>query len=510
MKRALISVSDKSELLPFARTLVELGMEVISTGGTARTLTEAGLPVTQVSALTGYPELLDGRVKTLHPAIAAAILARGEGDQEELNHLGIQPIDLVVVNLYPFEEAARHEDDLRELVEWIDIGGVTLLRAAAKNWERVGVVCEPGQYGPVEEELRRRGGLSPETRRRLAARAIARTAAYDAAIAARLADGDPFPETLLLAFHRREILHYGENPHQRGALYVEASPPPGEVTTAVLLQGKPLSYNNLLDLTAAWDAVREFSEPAAVMVKHGIPCGVALGRDAAEAVARAIASDPISAFGGILAVNRPFDEDTAGALTKGFRLDVLIAPEVTAGARTRLASRKALRVLEAGSSGGGTDSGRHPSFTFRSLPGGLALQDPDTLGAPLETTVVTHRGPDDGEWRDLHFAWLVCKHVRSNAIVLAKDNQTVGIGAGQMSRVDSVRIAVMKAGAKAAGAVLASDGLFPFPDGVEAAAEAGVAAVIQPGGSVRDAEVIAAADLRGVAMVFTGERHFRH
>ncbi len=508
MRRALISVSDKAGLVPFATTLAEIGCELISTAGTARALTEAALPVTPVSALTGYPELLDGRVKTLHPAIAAAILADGPRHTEELARHGIRPIDLVVVNLYPFEAAAAERERAEDLTEWIDIGGVALLRAAAKNWQRVGVICEPAQYAPVQEELRRTGHLSLETRRRLAARAFARTAAYDAAIAARLAEGQEFPESLVLVYHRRSLLRYGENAHQRAAVYATPEVLPGEVTGAELLQGKPLSYNNLVDLEAAWSAVREFDRPAAVMIKHATPCGAALGSTAAEAVQGAIAADATSAFGGVLAVNGPFDADAAAALGTLF-LEALIAPEIRPEALGVLAGRKNLRVLAAQANGSAIPTVQS-ARVLRSLPGGLLVQDADALGAPREAAVVTRRAPTRAEWRDLHFAWLVCKHVRSNAIVLAVEEQTVGVGGGQTSRVDSVRMAVTKAGSRARGSVLASDGFFPFPDGIEEAAAAGVTAVVQPGGSVRDSDVIAAADAAGLTMVFTGERHFRH
>src|SRR3990172_1451846 len=447
MRRALLSVSDKTDLVPFAATLAEFGFELISTAGTARTLTEPALPVPPISALTGYPELLDGRVKTLHPAIAAAILADGPRHAEELAHHGIRPIDL-------------------------------------------GVVCEPAQYGLVQEELRRTGQLSPETRRRLAARAFARTAAYDAAIAARLADGDDFPDPLVVVYHRRFLLRYGENPHQRAALYTTPELLPGEVTGAELLQGKALSYNNLLDLEAAWAAVREFDRPAAVLIKHATPCGAALGSTTAAAVQRA------------------FDADAAAALGTLF-LEGLFAPEVTPEALAMLARRKNLRVLEAKANGSLVPA-LQSARMLRSLRGGVLVQDADALGAPREGEVVSRRAPAPEEWRDLHFAWLICKHVRSNAIVLAAGEQTVGVGGGQRSRVDSVRMAVAKAGSRARGSVLASDGFFPFPDGIEEAAAAGVTAVIQPVGSVRDPEVIAAADAAGVTVVFTGERHFRH
>jgi phosphoribosylaminoimidazolecarboxamide formyltransferase/IMP cyclohydrolase len=512
VRRALLSVWDKAGLAAFARALDALGVELISTGGTAAALEAEGLRVTPVSALTGFPELLGGRVKTLHPAIAAAVLAR-PGDEEELAAYGVAPIDLVVVTLYPFarvaqeREAAGERPPFADLVEWIDIGGVTLLRAAAKNWARVGVVSRPDQYEAVAAELRASGTLSPETRRRLAADAFALTAAYDAAIAVRAAGTEgpeAFPDPLVLTYRRAQELRYGENPHQRAALYLTDAPPPGQVLTARVLQGKALSYNNLVDLDAAWQAVREFAAPAAVVVKHATPCGAALGRDGPEAIRRALDADPVSAFGGIVAVNRPLDAPGVEAFGETF-LEAVIAPEVTPDALARLAARRHLRVLDAGSSA--------PSaapVALRWLPGGVLVQEADREGLPAETRVVTRRAPGEAEWADLRFAWLVCKHVRSNAIVLASGGQTVGIGAGQMSRVDSVRLAAWKAGERARGAVLASDAFFPFPDGVEVAATAGVTAVIQPGGSVRDREVIAAADAAGIAMVLTGVRHFRH
>jgi len=508
VRRALISVSDKSGLVSFAAALAEMGFELIATAGTAHVLAQAGLPVTHVSSLTGYPELLGGRVKTLHPAIAAAVLAAGPQHLTELASRGIRPIDLVVVTLYPFEEAAARGERLEDLVEWIDIGGVTLLRAAAKNWQRVGAVCEPAQYVPVREELARSGALSEQTRRELAARAFARIAAYDAAIAARMAGEEAFPDPLVLVYRRRGLLRYGENPHQRAALYTVPAPPSEEVTGAELLQGKPLSYNNLADLDAAWAAVREFAPPAAVVIKHATPCGAALGATAAEAVRRAIAADATSAFGGVLAVNAPLDAEAVDA-TGSLFLEALIAPEVTADARSRLAGRRNLRVLQA-TLGDVHPAGSPPDRVVRSLPGGLLVQEADSAGLPREERVVTRRIPTPEELLDLRFAWLVCKHVRSNAIVLAAAGQTVGVGGGQTSRVESVRLAVARAGVRARGSVLASDGFFPFADGVEEAAAAGVTAIIQPGGSVRDREVVAAADAHGLAMVFTGERHFRH
>lgn len=512
---ALLSVHDKTGLLEFAWGLVHLGVELIATGGTARLLRDAGMRVTDVSQVTGFPEMLGGRVKTLHPAILGAILATDiPAHREELAALGIRPIDLVVCNLYPFTRVvADPAVSLEEAVENIDIGGVTLLRAAAKNFSRVAVVSDPADYGPVLAELEQRGDLGEATRRNLALKAFACTAAYDEAIRAFLwqrgfsGEEEPFPAHLTLHLDRHEVLRYGENPHQRAALYHFAGvrgPLGGH-----LLQGKPLSFNNLLDLTAAWEAVRSFPDPTVVIVKHTNPCGLASAPTLAAAWGPALAGDPVSAFGGIVAANRPFDEDIAGQLGHLF-LECIAAPAFTPGALELLARRADLRLLE-------VPEGPVPGIPWevRSVPGGLLVQEPDAGEDDSgEWRVVTARAPSAEEWEALRFAWRAVRHVRSNAIVLAHRAgdalALVGVGAGQMSRVDAVRVAVLKAGERARGAVLASDAFFPFPDGVEEAARAGVTAIIQPGGSLRDAEVIAAADQMGLSMVLTGRRHFRH
>ncbi len=522
--RALISVSDKTGLVPFARFLAESGVEILSTGGSARALTEAGLPVTEVSAHTGFPEILDGRVKTLHPAIHGGILARRDRAEhrDALSAHGIAAIDLVVVNLYPFEATVAAGADREDCIENIDIGGPALIRAAAKNHAFVAVVTDPADYEAVMAEMRSRDGATTlALRRRLAAAAFARTAAYDAAIARWFADqaGEVFPERLVLPALRRQRLRYGENPHQEAAFYAVEGPEAGRrpgVATAVQLQGKELSFNNLNDTNAAFELVAEFARPAVAIIKHANPCGVAEAETLAEAYARALACDPVSAYGGIIAVNRPLDGPTATAIAELFA-EVVIAPAVSEAARAALAGKKNLRLLEAG----GLPDPAAPGLDLRSLAGGYLLQGRDNGRVDASTLkVVTKRAPSERELADLVFAFTVAKHVKSNAIVYARDGATVGIGAGQMSRVDSARIAAWKAQAaaeatgqsesRAKGSVVASDAFFPFADGLIAAAEAGATAVIQPGGSLRDEEVIAAADARGLAMVFTGIRHFRH
>jgi len=518
--RALLSVSDKTGLVPFARALVEMGVTLVSTGGTAKTLADAGLEVADVAAVTGFPEMLDGRVKTLHPAIHGGILARRDSalHRDSLAAHAIAPIDLVVVNLYPFAATVARGAPVEECVENIDIGGPALIRAAAKNHEFVTVVISPGQYDAVIVEMREnRGATSLALRRGLAADAYAATAAYDAAIAhwfvAR--QQQTFPETLVIAARRAQLLRYGENPHQEGALYVGDAPQPG-VATARQLQGKELSYNNLNDTDAAYALVAEFGMPAVAIIKHANPCGVAVGTDLATAYVRALACDPTSAFGGIIAVNRTLDKATVEAIGKLF-VEVLIAPEISPEAASLLARKTALRVLAAG----GLPDAAAPGMQLRSLGGGYLLQTGDGGRTDAQALkVVTKRAPSEAETRDLLFAFTVAKHVKSNAIVYAKDGATVGIGAGQMSRVDAARIAALKAeeGARAAGlaepatrgSAVASDAFFPFADGLEATIAAGATSVIQPGGSVRDQEVIDAADRAGIAMVFTGMRHFRH
>jgi len=524
LRRALLSVSDKSGLVDFARDLAARGVALISTGGTARALRDAGLTVQDVAEVTGFPEIMDGRVKTLHPRIHGGLLGRRshEGDRAAMAEHGIPDIDLLVVNLYPFRETLAAGADRDTCVETIDIGGPAMLRAAAKNHADVAVVANPGDYAPVREALAAHGGAVPlDLRRRLAADAFAHTAAYDAAISRWMAEqeaeqsGDAFPRELSLAWGRALTLRYGENPHQAAALYTGGDTRPG-VATAAQLQGKALSYNNLNDTDAAYEAVAEFDDPAVVIVKHANPCGVAVAPDLATAYTKALACDPVSAFGGIIAVNRALEAATAEAILDLFA-EVVIAPEVSADARALLARKGNLRVLEAGA----VPDPAAPGITAKTLAGGLLVQGRDAGRVDAAgLRAVTRRAPTAQEQADLLFAFRVAKHVKSNAIVYAREGATVGIGAGQMSRVDSARIAAQKArdAAEAAGetqprthgAVVASDAFFPFADGLIAAAEAGVTAVIQPGGSKRDDEVIAAADARDLAMVVTGMRHFRH
>ncbi len=500
--RALLSVSNKTGLVDLARGLHALGVELIASGGTARAIAEAGLPVTPVADLTGFPEILGGRVKTLHPAIHGPLLARDdEAHQAELAAHGLQPIDVVVCNLYPFSQAiARPGATEAEAVENIDIGGVTLLRAGAKNHARVTVLVDPTDYDWALARLAA-GGLTADERRALALKAFRHTAAYDAAISAyfaRLVEGDaPLPETLTLTARREQSLRYGENPHQQAAFYRW----PGYEPAFEQLQGKALSYNNLGDLHGAWGVVNEFETPAVAIIKHANPCGLATDDDLVTAYQKALASDPISAFGSIVTVNRPVDLALVEAMGKLF-VEVLAAPDFTPEARARLAKKKNLRVMKASGA---------PSFplALHTVYGGLLVQTPDDSFV-ADLRVVSHRQPSDAEMADLLFAWRVAKWVKSNAILFAKERATVGVGAGQMSRVDAVKLAGMKAGARAQGAVMSSDAFFPFPDGIEEAARLGVTAVIQPGGSIRDELVIEAVDRLGMAMVFTGMRHFRH
>ena len=515
---ALLSVYDKTGIVDLARRLDALSFGILSTGGTAEALRRAGIPVTDVARHTGHPEILGGRVKTLHPRIHGGLLGdtTKKEHRAEMETAGIDPIALVVVNLYPFREtAAKPDAPIEELIEMIDIGGPAMIRSGAKNHACVGVVVDPGDYDEVLRELGS-GGLRPETRRRLAVKAFAHTAAYDAAIRDTLerrfttpardaGEEARFPADLRLEFHRALALRYGENPHQRAALYLDAEGGGGTVARARQLQGKELSYNNLLDLDAAWRMVREFAAPAAVIVKHNNPCGVALAATPAAAFEAARRTDPTSAFGGILAFNREVDAAAATAATSLF-LECLIAPSIASAARPILATKTGLRVLEAGTAADG-GAGRD----LRSISGGLLVQDPDAADTDLsQSRVVTRRAPGAEERKALDLAWRVAKHVKSNAIVFARADHTVGIGAGQMSRVDSVRLATMKAQEPTAGCVMASDAFFPFRDGLDEAARAGITAVVQPGGSVRDEEVIAAADEHGLAMIVTGVRHFRH
>jgi phosphoribosylaminoimidazolecarboxamide formyltransferase/IMP cyclohydrolase len=520
VRRALISVSDKAGIVPFARVLAQRGVALISTGGTAKTLADAGLEVTEVAEITQFPEMLDGRVKTLHPAVHGGLLARRDRDDHlaALADHRIGAIDLLVCNLYPFSATVASGAGREDCVENIDIGGVALIRAAAKNHEFVAVVTDPGQYDEVLAELGEQEGVVGEAMRRsLAAKAFALTASYDAAIAGWMAreEGTRFPERIAFAGRLAEITRYGENPHQAGAFYRGDERRPG-VATAKLLQGKEMSYNNYADTDAAFELAAEFAEPAVVVVKHANPCGVATGASLAAAWERALACDPVSAFGGIVAVNKRLDAATAEAIG-GIFVEVIIAPEIDDAAAAILARRANLRLMITG----GMPDAAAPGLTFRSLAGGFLVQERDRRVAPrADLRVVTQRPPTETEIVDLIFADTVAKHVKSNAIVFAKDGATVGIGAGQPSRVDSSKIAVAKAGdmqraaglaeSPANGAVMASDAFFPFADGLEVGIAAGVTAVIQPGGSRRDDEVIAAADKAGIAMVLTGLRHFRH
>jgi phosphoribosylaminoimidazolecarboxamide formyltransferase / IMP cyclohydrolase len=520
IRRALISVSDKTGLAPFAAALAAGGVELISTGGSANALAAAGILVVDVAAVTGVPEFLDGRVKTLHPAIHGGLLARRDRPDHlaALRHRGIEPIDLVVCNLYPFAETAARGASREECVENIDIGGVALIRAAAKNHDAVTVVTDPKDYDRVIAEFAAgEGSIGAPLRRTLARKAFAITAAYDAAIANWLAreDEDVLPENLAIGGRLAQRLRYGENPHQKAAFYRTDETRPG-VATARQLQGKELSYNNYSDADAAFELVAEFGPPAVAIVKHANPCGAAIATTSAEAWKKALASDPISAFGGVVAFNRRLDSATAEAISRLF-VEVVIAPDIDTQAAAILAPRSALRVLVVGAMPDPAAAG----MTFRSVAGGILVQERDRATIDRgDLRVVTRRQPEENEILDLLFADRVVKHVKSNAIVFARDGATVGIGAGQMSRVDSVRIAAEKAaevGRTAGlaalptrGAVVASDAFFPFADGVETAIAAGATAIIQPGGSVRDADVIAAADAAGIAMVFTGVRRFRH
>jgi phosphoribosylaminoimidazolecarboxamide formyltransferase/IMP cyclohydrolase len=513
VQRALLSVTDKGGLVEFARALAGQRVELISTGGTARTLREAGLAVHDIAELTGFPEMLGGRVKTLHPKVHGGILHVRDNPEHQaaVAEHGIAAIDMVVVNLYPFEKtAARPGVKFEEIIENIDIGGPSMVRSAAKNFEDVAIVTSPAEYPALAAELRGNAGrLSRETRWRLARQAFALTAGYDAAIAATLerlaAPGatpsvEGFPAVLELEYRMAMPLRYGENPHQRAALYVDGSG--AGMAGARQLQGKELSYNNLVDLDACWELAQEFDEPAVAIIKHTNPCGAAVAGSVAEAYRKALETDPVSAFGGVIGANREIDEAAAEEIAKLF-VEAIAAPSFSEGAKARFGAKKNLRLVEVRVA--------ERKHVLRQISGGMLMQDADR-GAVAESDlkVVTERKPTAEEMRSLLFAWRVCKHVKSNAIVYARDGQTVGVGAGQMSRVDAARFGAMKAVLPLKGTVAASDAFFPFPDGLEAVAEAGATAVIQPGGSVRDDEVIAAANRLGVAMVFTGMRHFRH
>ncbi len=518
-RTALLSVSDKTGLVAFARRLVELGFSLLSSGGTAKSLAAEGIPVETVEAYTGSPEVMGGRVKTLHPRVHGGILARAGTDDADLSRLGARAIELVVVNLYPFEKVAANESSTHEeIVENIDIGGPSMVRSAAKNHARVGIVCDPTDYAKVLAELES-GALSQATRAALAAKAFAHTAAYDAAISgylsARDADGkvEEFPKYLTLPFEKAYSLRYGENPHQRAAFYAERGAPAGSLARAESIGagGKELSFNNLVDVEAALDAVRELGGAGAVVVKHTNPCGVATAADLATAYKTARDADALSAFGGIVALNQKVDAATAKLLAETF-LECIVAPEFEPAALELLHGKKNLRLLRTGA----WLDAAHEALQYKRIGGGLVVQTRDATGGEevAAAKVVSKRAPTEAENAALDFAWRVCKHVKSNGIVLAKAeggiSRTVGVGAGQMSRVVSVQIACEKAGDLAKGSSLASDAFFPFPDGIEAAAKRGVTAIAQPGGSVKDPEVIAAADALGLAMIFTGFRHFRH
>lgn len=519
VRRALVSVYDKTGVAEFAHALADAGVEILSSGGTARLLAESGVAVTKVSDHTGSPELFDGRVKTLHPKIHGGILAvRSNADHvAQMAEHDVPPIDLVVVNLYPFgETVARPDVTESDVVEMIDIGGPAMVRAAAKSFADVGVVVSPSDYSAVLEEIRADGSLTLETRRRLATRAFEHTAEYDRTVHAWLASGgdtadghaddDAYPETLQLEFRKIQGLRYGENPHQSAAFYADPRDDRPSVSRARQLQGKELSFNNILDFDAALNVAVSFRTGACAIIKHGNPCGVAIAETPDAAFRHALECDPVSAFGGVIAFNRPVDGAAASAIAEAF-YEGVIAPAFDDDARARLKKKKNLRLLELGPVVGLSRGGHD----LRRVAGGLLVQDWDDGDDRVHACeVVTKRKPTSAEWRALEFAWTVAKHVKSNAIVYAVEDRTIGVGAGQMSRVDSARIAVQKAQSPLRGAVMASDAFFPFRDGIDAAAEAGLAAVVQPGGSKRDDEVVAAADEHGMAMVFTGKRHFRH
>ena len=516
VRRALISVSDKAGIVEFARALQAMGVELLSTGGTWRLLREQGLAVTEVSEYTGFPEMMDGRVKTLHPKVHGGILARRGQDDAVMAAHGIAAIDMVVVNLYPFAATvARPGCSLEDAIENIDIGGPTMVRAAAKNHRFVNIVVNAADYSAILAEMQaNNGATSLATRFDLAIKAYEHTAAYDGAIANHFGTLVPggsatFPRTFNTQFHKVQEMRYGENPHQQAAFYVEAHPAEAGIATAKQIQGKELSYNNVADTDAALECVKNFSEPACVIVKHANPCGVAVAADIGRAYQLAFATDPESAFGGISAFNRALDAATARAIVDSQFVEVIIAPSVSAEAAAAVADKKNVRLLVCGAW-----SAPGPAFDYKRVNGGLLVQDRDLgMVSAADLKVVSKVQPSEQQLRDLLFAWKVAKFVKSNAIVYAANGQTVGVGAGQMSRINSARIAAIKAehaGLAVRGSVMASDAFFPFRDGIDNAGEAGIAAVIQPGGSIRDDEVIAAADEHGMAMVFTGMRHFRH
>ena len=513
IQRAIISVTDKTGIVEFARQLQELGVELVSTGGTSKLLRESNIPVKDISELTGFPEMLDGRVKTLHPKVHGGILHRRADPKhvETVATHSIPPIDMVVVNLYEFEKtAAKPGVVFEELVENIDIGGPSMIRSAAKNFEDVAIVTSPWDYQQIIGEMKQHdGSLTRETKWRLAKQAFAKTAAYDSAIASTLervgpeftlAEATGFPETLRLSYRKAMDLRYGENPHQKAALYTDGTGL--GISNGRQLQGKELSYNNIVDLDACWDLAQEFEQPAVAIIKHTNPAGCATASTLVEAYKKALECDPVSAFGGVIGSNQPIDGDTATEMAKLF-VEAIAAPGFTAAAREKFAAKKNLRLLEVVPA--------IPARVIKAVSGGLLLQDADTkLLSEADLKVVSQRQPTPEEMRALMFAWVVCKHVKSNAIVYARDGQTVGVGAGQMSRVDSCKIGAAKAVLPLKGTVAASDAFFPFPDGVEEIASHGATAIIQPGGSVRDQEVIDTVNRLGLAMVFTGVRHFRH
>jgi phosphoribosylaminoimidazolecarboxamide formyltransferase/IMP cyclohydrolase len=522
VRRALLSVSDKTALVELARALAARGIELLSTGGTARTLAAAGIAVREVSAVTGFPEIMDGRVKTLHPRIHGGLLGRRGTDEAVMATHGIEPIDLLVVNLYPFAQTvAKPGCTFEDAIENIDVGGPAMLRAAAKNHASVAVVVDPADYDALLQELvAHDGATTPALRERLAARAFAHTAAYDAAVARYLggrlpAAAEVFPATLPLVYSQVQSLRYGENPHQRAALYRDPATHEPSVAGAQMLQGKELSYNNIADADTAIECVRQFAGSACVIVKHANPCGVAVAGDILAAYEAAWRTDPTSAFGGIIACNRELDGATARAIVGRQFVEVVAAPAISAEARVAFATKQNVRLLELGAlpPRGGIGAGAL-ALEFRSIAGGLLAQERDAgMVRREDLRVVSERAPTETEFADLMFAWQVCKHVKSNAIVYARGGATLGIGAGQMSRVYSSRVAAMKAAdekLEVRGAAMASDAFFPFRDGLDVAAGYGIGCVIQPGGSMRDAEVIAAANEHGMAMVFTGMRHFRH
>lgn len=511
-KRAILSVSDKTGIVELAKGLTDAGVEVVSTGGTAKAIREAGIPVTEVSDITGFPECLDGRVKTLHPMIHAGVLAMRDNAEHmaQLKKLNVTPVDFVAINLYPFKQTIRREGVSREeAIENIDIGGPTMLRAAAKNWQDVAVMIDPADYAPVLEEYLRNGEVSRETKFRLAAKVFEHTAHYDAMIAAYWRDqlGGGFPELLTLTYEKQQDMRYGENPHQRAVFYREVLPVAGSLTNAIQLHGKELSYNNINDTNGALDLLREFTEPTVVAVKHANPCGVGSAATVYEAYRKAYEADPVSVFGGIIVTNRELDEATAEEINKIF-IEIVVAPSYSDEALEILKKKKNIRLLRLPDIASPLPEG---VWDMKKVVGGLLVQEIDRVLLPgEEPKVVTKRKPTEKEMEDLLFAWKVVKHAKSNGIAIAKDKQSLGVGPGQVNRIWACQQAIEHAGGAVAGAVLASDAFFPFEDCVQEAAKAGITAIIQPGGSIRDEDSIKACDEAGIAMVFTNMRHFKH